>query len=408
MRIIHTGDWHLGKNLEGMSRLEEQAEFLEDFIRIVEDNRADLVIIAGDVYDSFSPSAKAEILFYDTLKRLSKDGERLILVIAGNHDSPDRLVAAGPLAQSHGIIMLGTPKTTILEGDYGRHKVIMSKPGVVEIEINEEKAVIAAVAFPSEKRLNEVLYQGIDEDEEKLENYEARMIQLFTELEKNYRDDTINLLVSHLFVMGSEESGSERSIQLGGSYLINSSIFPKKAQYIALGHVHKPQIVPGTGGKARYAGSPIHYNKTEINFTKSVELIDVVARQEKAEINRIELRVYKPIEVWKCENYAEALAKCQENKDKSSWVYLEIKTDEYIREDQIKELKLLKKDILSIRPITSEEMKREEFILEHKTQSFEELFQAFYMKRYGTEPSKETKETLFKLFYGEDYDNEAN
>ena len=185
MRIIHTGDWHLGKNLEGMSRLEEQAEFLEDFIRIVEENRADLVIIAGDVYDSFTPSAKAEILFYNTLKRLSKDGERLILVIAGNHDSPDRLVAAWPLAQPHGIIMLGTPKSTVPIGTYGRHEVIKSEPGIVEVMIGEEKAVIAAIAFPSEKRLNEVLYLGTDEDEEKLESYEARMIQLFNELEKN-------------------------------------------------------------------------------------------------------------------------------------------------------------------------------------------------------------------------------
>lgn len=407
MRIIHTADWHLGKNLEGMSRLEEQAEFLKDFIKIVEDNKADLVIIAGDVYDSFTPSARAEILFYDTLKSLSKDGERLILVIAGNHDSPDRLVAAGPLAQSHGIIMLGTPKTTILKGIYGKHQVVMSKPGVIELEINGEKAVIAAVAFPSEKRLNEVLYRGTDEDQEKLESYEARMIQLFSELEKNYRDDTINLLVSHIFVMGSEESGSERSIQLGGSYLIKSSILPKKAQYIALGHVHKPQIVPRTDGKARYSGSPIHYNKTEINFTKSVELVDVVPGQD-AVIKRINLPVYKPIEVWKCENYAEALEKCEEKKGESSWVYLEIKTDEYIREDQIKELKLLKKDILSIIPITSEDIKREELIIDYKTQSFEELFQAFYMMEKGVEPSEETKETLFKLFYGEDYDNEAN
>ena len=407
MRIIHTADWHLGKNLEGMSRLEEQAEFLEDFIRIVEENRADLVIIAGDVYDSFTPSAKAEILFYNTLKRLSKDGERLILVIAGNHDSPDRLVAAWPLAQPHGIIMLGTPKSTVPIGTYGRHEVIKSEPGIVEVMIGEEKAVIAAIAFPSEKRLNEVLYLGTDEDEEKLESYEARMIQLFTELEKNYRDDTINLLVSHIFVMGSEESGSERSIQLGGSYLINSSIFPKKAQYIALGHVHKPQIVPGTGGKARYSGSPIHYNKTEINFTKSVELVDVVAGKD-AVIERITLPIYKPIEVWKCENYSEALAKCEEKKSESSWVYLEIKTDEYIREDQIKELKLLKKDILSIRPITSEDIKREEMINDHRTQSFEELFQAFYIKQNKVEPSEETKETIYKLYYGEDYDNEAN
>ena len=86
MRILHTGDWHLGKNLEGASRMDEQELFLKDFIDIVEDNEIDLVIIAGDVYDSSNPPARAEKMFYDTLKKLSKNGERVTLIIAGNHD----------------------------------------------------------------------------------------------------------------------------------------------------------------------------------------------------------------------------------------------------------------------------------------------------------------------------------
>ena len=248
MRILHTGDWHLGKNLEGASRMDEQELFLNDFVDIVEKNKVDLVIIAGDVYDNSNPPARAEKMFYDTLKKLSKNGERLILVIAGNHDNPERLVAAGPLAMEHGIIMSGTPKTVIQCGEYGQHKVINSGEGFIEVEINNEKAVILTVSYPSEKRLNEVLYG-------------ERIKSLFDSLEKNYRSDTINLVVSHLFAMGSEEGGSERSIQLGGSYIVNGSCFPKEAQYIALGHVHKPQIVPGTNKKARYSGSPLHYNK---------------------------------------------------------------------------------------------------------------------------------------------------
>ena len=78
---------------------------------------------------------KIEYMFYDTLKKLSKNGERLILVIAGNHDNPERLVAAGPLAMEHGIIMSGTPKTVIQCGEYGQHKVINSGEGFIEIEI---------------------------------------------------------------------------------------------------------------------------------------------------------------------------------------------------------------------------------------------------------------------------------
>ena len=77
MRILHTADWHLGKNLEGQSRMDEQELFLKDFINIVEENNIDLIIIAGDVYDSPNPPARAEKMFYDTLKQLSRDGERI-------------------------------------------------------------------------------------------------------------------------------------------------------------------------------------------------------------------------------------------------------------------------------------------------------------------------------------------
>ncbi|HBC97757.1 MAG TPA: exonuclease SbcCD subunit D, partial [Clostridium sp.] len=158
MRILHTSDWHLGKNLEGRSRMDEQEAFLKDFVKIVNDNNVDLIIIAGDIYDSYNPPARAEKMFYDTLKKLSSNGERLTLVISGNHDNPDRLVAAGPLARDHGIIMVGTPKSVVPCGSYGRHKVINSGEGFIEIEINGERAVIITVPYPSEKRLDEVLY----------------------------------------------------------------------------------------------------------------------------------------------------------------------------------------------------------------------------------------------------------
>jgi exonuclease SbcD len=401
MKILHTGDWHLGKTLEGYSRLEEQEMFLEDFVEIVEENDIDLVIIAGDVYDSFNPSAKAEKLFYDTLKKLSANGERLTLVIAGNHDSPDRLVAAGPLAMDHGIIMMGTPKSVVEQGVYGQHSVVDSGEGFIEVEINGEKAVILSVPFPSEKRLNEVLYTGMDTEREKLSSYEERMKLLFDQLKTRYREDTINILVSHLFVMGSEESGSERSIQLGGSYLIGSSILPEEAQYIALGHVHKPQIVPGSKRRARYAGSPIHYNKRETGFAKSLVKIELNSGTDPV-IEEIPLKVYKPIEVWKCDGIDEAIKKCEINKDKECWVYLEIKTEQYIKENQIKELKDLKKDIISIFPITSENSEEKSQVKSFRERSFEEIFKDFYFKQRGTEVELETLEMLMKIVDGED------
>ncbi len=402
MRILHTGDWHLGKNLEGVSRMDEQELFLNDFIHIVEENNIDLVIIAGDVYDTSNPPARAEKMFYDTLKKISKDGERLTIVISGNHDNPERIVAAGPLAMDHGIIMVGTPKTIVPTGEYGNHKVLNSGEGFIEIEINGEKAVVLTVPYPSEKRLNEVLYNEMDEDEDKLKTYSDRIHTLFDKLKENYREDTINLVVSHLFAMGSEESGSERSIQLGGSFIVNGSCFPKEAQYIALGHVHKPQLVPGTDKRARYSGSPIHYNKKEINFEKKCFIVDVKPKEE-AIIEEVPLKVYKPIEIWKCSSIEDAIEKCEENKDRDCWVYMEVTTDRYIREDEIKKMKDLKDDILEISPkiIGSEDEELEENM---NQKSFEELFREFYKKERDVEVQQEVVDVLMKILGEEDTD----
>ena len=408
MRILHTADWHLGKSLEKRSRIDEQRKFLDDFIEIAKENDIDLVIIAGDIYDSSNPPAIAEKMFYDTLKKISDNGKRLILIIAGNHDNPERLVASAPLAREHGIIMVGTLKTIIDTGNYGRHKIINSGEGFIEIEINGEKAVILAVPYLSEKRLNEVLYKDMDSDEERIKSYSDRVFSLFDSLKDNYREDTINLLVSHLYAMGSEESGSERSIQLGGSYIVNCECFPKEAQYIALGHVHKPQLVPGTNKKARYSGSPIHYNKKEVSYNKKCFVVDVKANEE-ANVKEIYFKVYKPIEIWKCENFDDALLKCEENKDRECWVYLEIKVDRYMREDEIKKLKELKKDILEITPIIENIHRDDESAISLSEKSFEELFIDFYKKERMGEPDKEIIDLFLNLVYEEENgENETN
>ncbi|MBU5228406.1 exonuclease SbcCD subunit D [Clostridium senegalense] len=405
MRILHTADWHLGKNLEGFSRMDEQEKFLNDFIEIVENNKVDLIIIAGDIYDNSNPPARAERMFYNTLKKLSKNGERLTLIISGNHDNPDRLVAAGPLAREHGIIMVGRPKSIVETGIYGKHKVCNSGEGFIEIEVNGERAVILTVAYPSEKRLNEVLYDGMEEEEEKAKNYSDRIKLLFDNLSKNYRKDTINIAVSHLFAMGSEESGSERNIQLGGSFIVDGSCFPKEAQYIALGHVHKPQVVPGTKKKVRYCGSPLQYNKKEIGFVKKCFIVDIKAGEE-FKLEEIEFKNYKPIEIWRCKSIEEAIKKCEENKNKECWVYLEIYTDRYIREDEIKSMKSLKKDILEIIP----KIKEEEEEIDMATfleKSFESIFKEFYFKERKVEPQDEVVDLLLSIVKDGD-ENEAN
>lgn len=403
MKLLHTADWHLGKSIEGKSRLEEQELFLRDFIQAVEREKPDLIMIAGDVYDSPNPPAKAEKLFYDTLKQLSMNGERLTIVIAGNHDSPERLSAVMPLASDHGIIMAGTPKTIVPAGKYGKCQVRDSGEGFIEIEIGNEKAVVLLVPFPSEKRLDEVLYGGMDDDGARLKSYGERMKLLFDSLSVNFREDTINLVLSHLFVMNSVEGGSERSIQLGGSYLVGGDVFPQKAQYIALGHIHKPQQVPGNS-RARYSGAPLHYHKGEEAYEKQFLIIEVKVGQP-CEIRSVPIVQYKPIECWNCKDMDEALDKCRQNSQRECWVYMEIETGQVILEHEIKQLKLLKNDILEIRPVfrgQREEMKLPGW----QDKSFHQLFQEFYLHERGTEVSKETLQTLMELAGKEEYETD--
>lgn len=395
MRLIHTADWHLGKHLEGRSRLEEQEVFLEDFVKIVKEKEADIVLIAGDIYDSPNPPARAEQLFYDTLKKISDGGKRLTVVIAGNHDNPDRLVSATPLAMEHGIVMVGTPRTVIQEGKYGKWQVKESGEGYLKIEKEEEKAVLLTVPFPSEKRLEEILYLDMEPEERQLTTYNERLSGLFDSLSAHFEEETINIIVSHLFVIGSVEEGSERSIQLGGSYLTDPDIFPKNADYVALGHIHKPQMISGYPN-IRYSGSPIAYRKGEERYRKQVLYVEI-QKGNPAVIEPIELKQYKPIEVWKCKNIPEAIEMCEANREKNCWVYLEVQTERAILEDEVKKMKQVKKDILEIRPILQEKG-YEEAETSWKERPFVEVFAEFYERERGVQMSGETQEMLLKLW----------
>lgn len=395
MKLIHTADWHLGKNIEGYTRLEEQRQFLKDFIKICEDEQADMIIIAGDIYDNYNPSAMAEQLFYDTLKQLSRNGRCMTVVISGNHDNPDRLTASGPLARDHGIVMAGTPNSIITPGIYGQHEITESAPGYFHAIINNEEVDMLFVPFPSEKRLNEVYLNETDDETQKAASYGEKMSALFSSLKEHFHKDSIHLIASHLFVMDSIEDGSERSIQLGGSYMVGGDIFPETADYIALGHVHKPQKVPGCPN-ARYSGSPLPFNIKETSFHKQVISVELRAGSP-CVIHELPLPVYKPIEIWHCENIEEAIEKCEENKERDCWVYLEIKTDHYIHEEDIKKMKTLKTDILSITPVLPENDSDDFSASDIREQPFDELVKNFYRKRFQVDIGEETLALLMQI-----------
>lgn len=392
MRILHTSDWHLGKTLEGFSRIEEQERFLKEFAEVVEEKAIDIVIIAGDIYDNGNPSAKAEEMFYNCLKDITCSGKRCVLIISGNHDSPERLAAVSSLAKGYGIIISSTPKTVIEKGRYGEAEVTDSGEGYIELSFRGEKLVILTIPYPSEKRLNEIFLE--ETDAEKIcDSYSEKINELFHNLSLKFRDDTINILVSHLFMQGGETTESERPIELGGAFTVSPDALPDKAQYIALGHLHRPQKVKGTELNAYYSGSPLQYSKSERNYSKGCYVIDVHAG-EPARVESVPFSNSKPIQVWRCQGTDEAIEKCRANADKDIWVYLEIVTDEYISQEDIKTMKELKKDILQILPIIKKSEEAVTLQEERKEKSIKELFTEFYKYKRIVEPDEE----LIKLF----------
>ena len=405
MKILHTADWHIGKLLEGKSRLEEQRIVLEQFVSIADTTNADVICIAGDVFDNGHPSAGAEMLLYHTLKELSKQGQRLVVLIAGNHDQPSRLEAIVPLAREHGIIIYGTPRTKIPSGKYGNFEIESLEEGVFSFSCKGEKAVFACIPYVSEKTLNEVLYREEDSDEKRAADYAEKIGELFQKKASWYQEDTINVLVSHVFTLGCKKDGSEQGMMLGNSYLLSPEVFPEKAQYVALGHVHRPQKVIGSHGRIRYSGSPLPYRLQETVIAKQCSLV-TLHPQEEAVVKEFYFDNPKPIEKWVCESYEEALKKCEENQNRPCYVYLQICTDTYIREEQLKELKGYKEDILEVIPVFPEtEQKKTGSVFTEK--SFLELFLDYYQEKKGILPEEEILETLQEILKEED-ENETD
>ena len=403
MKFIHTSDWHIGKNLEGHSRLEEQEKFCDDFVKIVEENNIDMVIIAGDVYDTSNPPAGAETLFYKTICRLADDGNRCVLVIAGNHDNPERLSAVSPLAKEQGIIILGYPLSSTTESKYKGFEITEAGRGYLKLKIGGEKATIITLPYPSEKRLNDAI-RNVDDENELQKNYSNKVGDIFRKLEENFEEDSINIAVSNLFVSGGDPSDSERQIQLGGSLVVDKHDLPQKAQYTALGHLHKPQKA-SERLNVYYSGSPLQYSVKERIYAKGANIVEIHANETPV-VEQVYFNNYKPIEVFKCDGIEEALKVCEENKDRDIWSYFEIKTDEVISQENIKKMKEYLKDIIEIKPIITSHYEEENIDLKEK--SMAQLFNDFYKFKEKCEPRGELMDLFLNIVSEEGEENETN
>ena len=405
MRILHTSDWHLGKNLEQISRIDEQREFIDCLCKTVEEQKIDLVLVAGDIYDTYNPSAAAEELFYDAIDRLNDKGKRAVVVIAGNHDNPERLCAASPLAYKNGIILLGYPGSDagMYKTGTGSIKIAESGPGWLELCVPgcEHHTVIITLPYPSESRLEEILSQQADEGILQ-KAYSDKIGSIFSSLSRRFRDDTVNLAVGHLFLRGGKESESERTLQVGGALTVDPGILPSNAHFVALGHLHRPQEIRNAPCPVFYSGSPLAYSFSEAEHSKAVYIIDAVPG-EKADVRPLYLDCGKPLRRWVAEEgVGQAIRWCEEGRDLNAWIDLEIVTDRVLTVEEQKALRSLHPGIINIRPRLKSEAVEVASPQSREGKKIDELFKDFYKFKMQAEISDELMGAFIEILNEED------
>ncbi|WP_210610930.1 exonuclease SbcCD subunit D C-terminal domain-containing protein [Priestia flexa] len=390
MRLLHTADWHLGRTLEGRSRIEEQAQFLDELAQIVKEEKIDAILMAGDVFDTVNPPAAAEQLFYESMSKLSEKGKRPIIVIAGNHDNPDRLSAASPLAFEQNITLIGLPTTDVQE---------------IYLPTVEETLKVGALPYPSESRLKEMLAE--EDDELLLRNsYDERVREIFLKMSSHFTNDSVNIAMSHIYVAGGSSTDSERPIEVGGAYTVAASSLPAAAQYVALGHLHRPQDIKRASTKARYSGSPLAYSFSESGYTKSVTILDGKPGKE-MKVTEIPLSSGRPLTRWRAKNgIAEVYQWLDEGKDSTAWIDLEIHLEDALSLEEIHRLRKLHKGFIHIRPIFKEE-ETVEVQQEQRNVPVEESFAKFYRKQTGgATPSDELVHLFLSLIHTQEAEEE--
>lgn len=247
MKFIHLSDLHIGKRVNEYSMLEDQEYILNQIINIIDEQKPDGVIIAGDVYDKSVPSAEAVALFDDFLVKLSKRNLE-VFVISGNHDSPERIAFGGRLMEASRIYMSpvydGGLSPVTLEDEYGKINVWM-------------------LSF-----VKPVHIRKFNEDAE-ISSYTDAMQVAIDNLDVNSNER--NVMITHQFVTGADRTESEE-ISVGGTDNVDVSVFDV-FDYTALGHIHRPQNCKSE--KVRYSGTPLKYSFSESKDNKSVTIVEL-------------------------------------------------------------------------------------------------------------------------------------
>ncbi len=378
MKIVHTSDWHAGRVWKGVDRLPELEACLDEIAELVEEERSDLLLMTGDVFDSGAPSAKAERSVFSFFKRVGESGAHIV-VIAGNHDSGARLEAWSLLAELINVHAVGRP----LGPDDG---------GVMEIPVRSgEVAVVAAVPFASPRRLVGALDLAEGEAVAN-EAYADRLAAVIEGLCERFRPDAVNLLCLHTHLEGAVKGASERVVHLSDEWAADPLKLPAQAQYIALGHIHKAQRVHAAA-PAYYAGAPLQLDFGEADQRKCFFAVEAKPGQPGV-VRRIPHKGGKRLR--KVTATLDELEERREELAETGWMKVEVPLEEADPEINRKVRTLLPNAVsVDVRLPKSKVEEKPRPRLE--THSASEVFADYYRDRHERDPSAELLKTFEEL-----------
>ncbi|MFK2825105.1 exonuclease SbcCD subunit D [Bacillus sp. B190/17] len=262
MKFIHTADWHLGKLVHGVYMTEEQKEVLYQFVNIVEEEKPDAVVIAGDLYDRSVPPTGAVELLNEMLFKINVELKTPIVAISGNHDSAERLSFGSSWFQHSQFYLKGK-----VDDQFS------------PVRINGVNFYCVPYAEPG------IVRQLLGDDS--IHSHQDAMKALIGKIEKEINHREVNVFVGHAFVLGGKTSESERTLSVGGSGCVGAELFAP-FHYTALGHLHSPDAIKHE--TVRYSGSLLKYSFSEAKQRKSISIVTI---DEKG-VFSIEEKVLKP------------------------------------------------------------------------------------------------------------------
>lgn len=370
MKFVHLSDLHLGKRVNGYSMIEDQKYILLKILNVIDEQKAEAVVIAGDVYDKPIPPTEAVQLFDDFLFRLVERNLQ-ILVISGNHDSPERIAFGSRFMDKSGVHM---------------SQVYNGKNDLVELKDKYGKVNFYMLPFVKPSNVRR-FFEG-----EEINTYTDAVRVAVSHMNVNKK--ARNVIITHQFVTGAQRSESE-TIAVGGTDNVDSYVFDD-FDYVALGHIHGPQNV----GKntVRYCGTPLKYSFSEISHKKSVTVVEM---KEKGNVKVSTVELTPKLDMREIKGTYEELTfkKNYENTNTEDYLHIILTNEEDVA-DAVAKLRcvypnLMKLDYDNTRTRNSFALTQAE---ETEKKSDTELLSEFFEKQNGKPLSDEQLEYAANLF----------